>query len=319
MKIMMVGQVSVQASIPASVGEPSSSVTTTSVAANVVPSAGRVAGCSKCRWRGCTACRSRAVGACSEIRSRSREPAPVVAPEAPDEWIPPDRLHAALHCYFGFRSFREHQLQALKHVFDRQDVLCIAPTGSGKSLCFQLPALLGEGIVVVISPLISLMQNQTYSLNARAHQRGCPAIAAFLGEGQLDASVQPRALRGDFQLVYMTPEKLMMSAEVRQALMRLHQERRLYLLAVDEAHLVCEWGSSFRKHYEQIGAFCVESLPGLPRLALTATAPAATTNTKCFPVRTHPEAPISVKSSGQSEVSSRNWAATAVSGCGIND
>ena len=129
--------------------------------------------------------------------------------------------------------------------------------------------------MVVVSPLISLMCNQVYNLNRHAEQRGRPPVAAFLGEAQADASVQPRALRGDFPLLYMTPEKLMMNASVREGLRTLHRAKRLRLLAVDEAHLVSEWGGAFRKHYEQIGPFCVESLAGLPRLALTATAPSA--------------------------------------------
>ena len=88
-------------------------------------------------------------------------------------------------------------------------------------------------------------------------------------------TVQPRALRGDFPLLYMTPEKLMMNAAVREGLCTLHRAKRLRLFAVDEAHLVSEWGGAFRTYYEAIGPFCVEHLPGLPRLALTATAPSA--------------------------------------------
>ena len=191
------------------------------------------------------------------------------------EWIAPDPLHAALYDNFGHKQLRPHQLEVLQHVREQRDVVYIAPTGAGKSLVFQLPALMGEGIVVVVSPLISLMCNQVYNLNRHAEQRGRPPVAAFLGEAQADASVQPRALRGDFPLLYMTPEKLMMNASVREGLRTLHRAKRLRLLAVDEAHLVSEWGGAFRKHYEQIGPFCVESLAGLPRLALTATAPSA--------------------------------------------
>ena len=266
------------------------------------------------------------------------------AAEESDEWEPPDALHAALHRHFGFRAFRDGQLEAVQHVrwaatraatqeplleppllepplleppllepplleppfdgglaedsglppfdsglppFDsglspRQvladdgpDVLYVAPTGAGKSLAFQLPALMGRGVVVVVSPLSSLMLNQTHALNERARARGEPPLAAFLGGAQLDAEVQPRALRGEFKLLYLTPEKLTMNAEVRAGLTQLHREGKLALFAVDEAHLVCEWGGAFRKTYPRIGPFCAESLPGLRRLALTATAPAS--------------------------------------------
>jgi ATP-dependent DNA helicase RecQ len=199
------------------------------------------------------------------------------AGDAPGEsaWVAPDPVHAALYEHFGHTQLRPHQLEVLHHVSERRDVVYIAPTGAGKSLVFQLPALMGEGVVVVVSPLISLMCNQVYNLNRHAEQRGRPPVAAFLGEAQADASVQPRALRGDFPLLYMTPEKLMMNASVREGLRTLHRAKRLRLLAVDEAHLVSEWGGAFRTHYEAIGPFCADSLVGLPRLALTATAPSA--------------------------------------------
>ena len=198
------------------------------------------------------------------------------ARDAPGEstWVAPDPMHAALHEFFGYTQLRAHQLEVLQHVREGRSVVYIAPTGAGKSLVFQLPALMGEGISVVVSPLISLMCNQVYTLNRIAEQRRRPPVAAFLGEGA-DASIQPRALRGDFLLIYMTPEKLMMNATVREGLRALHLARRLRLLAVDEAHLVSEWGGSFRTHYEGIGPFCTECLPGLQRLALTATAPSA--------------------------------------------
>jgi ATP-dependent DNA helicase RecQ len=190
-------------------------------------------------------------------------------------WVAPDALHEALFEHFGHKQLRSHQLEVLQHVREGRDVVYIAPTGAGKSLVFQLPALMGEGIVVVVSPLTSLMCNQVYMLNRHAQQQQRPPVAAFLGEAQTDASVEPRALRGEFQLLYLTPEKLMMNAAVRDALCALHHAKRLRLFAVDEAHLVSEWGGAFRTHYEAIGPFCANQLPGLQRLALTATAPAA--------------------------------------------
>ena len=113
--------------------------------------------------------------------------------------------------------------------------------------------------------------NQVYNLNRHTEQQGRPPVAAFLGEKQSDSEVERSALRGEFALVYMTPEKLMMNSKVQEALRKLHRENRLRLFAVDEAHLVSEW-ASFRPNYDLIGQFCTEHLPGLPRIALTATA-----------------------------------------------
>ena len=174
-------------------------------------------------------------------------------------------LEAALKKHFGFDTFRPNQLRIVEAVAAGRDVFAAMPTGGGKSLCYQLPALLREGFTVVVSPLISLMKDQVDG----ARENGLPA--AFLNS-TLEAG-QARATWGELaagrvKLLYVSPERLAMP-EFRAALGRLG----LSFIAVDEAHCISEWGHEFRPDYRTLGLLRTE-FPGLPIAAFTATATA---------------------------------------------
>ena len=168
---------------------------------------------------------------------------------------------------FGYPAFRGRQAEVVAHVAGGGDALVLMPTGSGKSLCYQVPALLREGMAVVVSPLIALMQDQVEAL-AELGVR-----AAFLNStlsGAQAAAVEARARRGELDLLYVAPERLMM-----ERCLELLGQCRLALIAIDEAHCVSQWGHDFRPEYLQL-AILRERFPGVPRVALTATADAQT-------------------------------------------
>jgi ATP-dependent DNA helicase RecQ len=179
----------------------------------------------------------------------------------------PSKALAVLNEVFGYPAFRGHQAQIIEHVAGGGDALVLMPTGSGKSLCYQIPALLRDGVGVVVSPLISLMQDQVAAL-AELGVR-----AAFLNStlsGSEAAEVERRVQRGELDLVYVAPERLL-TARCLEVL----AQSRLALLAIDEAHCVSQWGHDFRPEYLQL-AMLRERFPGIPRVALTATADAQT-------------------------------------------
>ncbi|MBL8486244.1 MAG: DNA helicase RecQ [Rhodocyclaceae bacterium] len=172
---------------------------------------------------------------------------------------------------FGFDAFRGAQEEIVVHVADGGDALVLMPTGGGKSVCYQVPALLRAGTAIVVSPLIALMQDQVESLN----QLG--VAAAFLNSS-LDwptvRQVEARALEGALDLLYMAPERLLTERGL-DLVDRLDRSGRLALFAIDEAHCVSQWGHDFRPEYLQLSALH-QRYPAVPRIALTATADAAT-------------------------------------------
>eukprot|EP00536_Pseudo-nitzschia_multiseries_P000711 jgi/Psemu1/179522/e_gw1.9.213.1 len=179
--------------------------------------------------------------------------------------IPREQLEACAKHYYGFSSFKSGQLDAIQAVLRGQDVTVFWATGSGKSLCYQIPALYSKQTAVVISPLISLMKDQVLRLNGLSNE----ALATYLGSGQADDAEEQRALRGDYRLVYITPEKLMSSGFLDRLA---HLD--LCCVAVDEAHCVSQWGHDFRKDYLGAGK-ALRTHPQLrtvPIIALTATA-----------------------------------------------
>ena len=168
---------------------------------------------------------------------------------------------------FGYPSFRGHQAEVIEHVLAGGDALVLMPTGSGKSLCYQVPAIMREGTGIVVSPLIALMQDQVAAL-AELGVR-----AAFLNStltGAEAAQVEGRLRRGELDLLYVAPERLLTAR-----CLDLLAATRLALLAIDEAHCVSQWGHDFRPEYLQL-AVLRERFPGVPRIALTATADAQT-------------------------------------------
>ena len=176
-----------------------------------------------------------------------------------------------LHAVFGYDSFRGAQAEIVDHVVTGGDALVLMPTGGGKSLCYQLPALLRPGCAIVVSPLIALMQDQVDALL----QAGVKA--AFLNSSldqEASAAVERRLLGGDLDLLYVAPERLLTERFLAR-LDHLHGQRRIALFAIDEAHCVSQWGHDFRPEYRQLNLLH-ERFPGVPRIALTATADALT-------------------------------------------
>jgi len=169
----------------------------------------------------------------------------------------------ALQTVFGYDSFRGDQAEIIQQIVDGGDALVLMPTGGGKSLCYQIPALVREGTGVVISPLIALMQDQVDALSAVGVR------AAYLNSTQDQAerqSVEHALLNGELDLLYLAPERLRVPATV-QLLLR----ASISLFAIDEAHCVSQWGHDFRPDYLQL-SMLHERWPTVPRIALTATA-----------------------------------------------
>jgi len=174
-----------------------------------------------------------------------------------------DAARAVLEQRFGYSRFRVHQLKVLGPLLSGRNVLAVLPTGAGKSLCYQVPALLGSGLTLVVSPLISLMQDQVGALRRRG-------IAAAYVNSQLHADqrreILDAAIAGRLALLYCAPERL---ASLTKRLVA--AQTPVSLLAVDEAHCITEWGNEFRPVYRRLGVF--RSLLGRPAtIALTGSA-----------------------------------------------
>ena len=178
-----------------------------------------------------------------------------------------ESAHRILEHVFGYPAFRGEQQQIVEHVARGGDALVLMPTGGGKSLCYQIPALLREGTAIVVSPLIALMQDQVSALVEAG------VNAAFLNSSlDMDAarSVERALWEGTLDLLYVAPERLMTPRFLDQ-LDHLRDTGRLALFAIDEAHCVSQWGHDFRPEYLQL-SILPERYPAIPRIALTATA-----------------------------------------------
>ena len=167
-----------------------------------------------------------------------------------------------LKTYFGYDSFRPLQEDIIRHLLDRKNALVLMPTGGGKSICYQLPALLSEGTAVVVSPLISLMKDQVETLCANGIAAG--ALNSNNDETE-NASLRRACMEGKLKLLYISPEKLL--AEANYLLRDMH----ISLFAIDEAHCISQWGHDFRPEYTQMGILH-QLFPQVPIIALTATA-----------------------------------------------
>lgn len=167
-----------------------------------------------------------------------------------------------LKTYFGYDSFRPLQEEIIRHILDGNDALVLMPTGGGKSICYQLPALLREGTAVVVSPLISLMKDQVEALCANGISAG--ALNSSNDETE-NAALRRACTEGKLKLLYISPEKLL--AEANYLLRDMH----ISLFAIDEAHCISQWGHDFRPEYTQMGILH-RQFPQAPIIALTATA-----------------------------------------------
>ncbi len=171
-------------------------------------------------------------------------------------------IFEALRHYFGYNSFRNNQEEIIRHITQGNDALVLMPTGGGKSICYQIPALTMPGTAIVVSPLISLMKDQVETLQAN----GIEAEALNSGnDPSADLVIRRRCLQGSIKLLYISPEKLL--SEIDYLLSHIH----ISLFAIDEAHCISQWGHDFRPEYTQLGILR-EKFPKTPIMALTATA-----------------------------------------------
>src|ERR1700676_3533999 len=172
-------------------------------------------------------------------------------------------LPGTLKQYFGYSEFRPLQEEIIRDALAGRDVFALMPTGGGKSLCFQLPALLRDGLTIVVSPLISLMKDQVDALRTSG-------IAATFLNSTLDRQEAVERLRGlnraEYRMLYVAPERLMLDTFLERAL-----NWNITQIAIDEAHCISEWGHDFRPEYRQLAKLRTH-LPDVPIMALTATA-----------------------------------------------
>ena len=171
-------------------------------------------------------------------------------------------INVLLRKYFGYDSFRPNQKEIIQNVISGNDTLVLMPTGGGKSICYQIPALAMEGTAIIVSPLISLMKDQVETLKANGIE-----AAALNSENnsEADTLIRRKCIAGDMKLLYISPEKLL--TEIPYLLSHIH----LSLFAIDEAHCISHWGHDFRPEYTQLGLLR-ERFPQIPIMALTATA-----------------------------------------------
>jgi ATP-dependent DNA helicase RecQ len=187
-----------------------------------------------------------------------------------------------LHSLYGYDSFRGHQAEIIETVSAGNNALVLMPTGGGKSLCYQIPSLLREGVGVIISPLIALMQDQVDAMQ----QLGVKA--AFLNSSldhSQQNSIEQQLLAGQLDLLYIAPERLIQSYTLD-----LLSRCQLALFAIDEAHCVSQWGHDFRSDYLSL-SLLQERFPNIPRIALT-----------CHRRYAHPQGDCAAPVSGQRRV-----------------
>ncbi|MFQ5518863.1 MAG: RecQ family ATP-dependent DNA helicase, partial [Mariprofundus sp.] len=174
-----------------------------------------------------------------------------------------------LKATFGYDDFRHHQAEIIETLIAGGDVLTLMPTGGGKSICYQIPALIRAGTAIVVSPLIALMQDQVNAMQQLGIRAAFLNSTLHAGEQRM---IEEELLSGKLDLLYLAPERLL-----NPGTLNLLERTHLALFAIDEAHCVSQWGHDFRKEYQQL-SMLHERFPEVPRIALTATADSRTKN-----------------------------------------
>ena len=178
----------------------------------------------------------------------------------------PETLHKQLKDIFGFDSFKGKQEEIICNLLEGKDSMVIMPTGGGKSMCYQLPALLSEGMAIVISPLIALMKNQVDSIRTFNDQENIAHVLnSSLSKSQIN-SVKDDILSGKTKLLYVAPESL-----IKEEYITFLKSTNISFFAIDEAHCISEWGHDFRPEYRRLREI-IENIGRKPIIALTATA-----------------------------------------------
>ncbi|HMP91910.1 MAG TPA: ATP-dependent DNA helicase RecQ, partial [Phnomibacter sp.] len=177
------------------------------------------------------------------------------------------QLEAAVHQYFGFTGFKGQQIEAIESLLSGRDTFVIMPTGGGKSLCYQLPALLCDGVAIIVSPLIALMKNQVDLVRGYSSQDDVAHfLNSTLNKGQIK-EVKDDLTTGRTKMLYVAPETL-----TKQDNLEFFRDLNISFFAVDEAHCISEWGHDFRPEYRRLRDMMNEINPNIPVIALTATA-----------------------------------------------
>ena len=200
------------------------------------------------------------MGTTTAKKSGSKKTPTASAKKSPD-------LHKALQAFFGFTKFKGNQEKAIESLLAGKDTFVVMPTGGGKSLCYQLPAMLGEGLAIIISPLIALMKNQVDLVRSYSSEN---EVAHFLNSTLTKKEI--REIHDDLQtgktkMLYVAPETL-----TKQENLDIFSDLKISFFAVDEAHCISEWGHDFRPEYRRLREMMVQINPQAPVIALTATA-----------------------------------------------
>src|ERR1044071_7232219 len=176
-------------------------------------------------------------------------------------------LQKSLREHFGFDSFKGNQEAIIQNLLSGKDTFVIKPTGGGKSLCYQLPAIISEGVAIIVSPLIALMKNQVDLVRSYSSDDDvAPFLNSTLTKKQIN-TVREDLLAGRTKMLYVAPETL-----TKQENLDFFKDLKISFFAVDEAHCISEWGHDFRPEYRRLREMMIQINPDIPVIALTATA-----------------------------------------------